>query len=126
MIEFEYDHSIYSFEIFKLKHNIETNKTASGKYQFNVSVALEGRLSEDWNERENAFNEKYLQEIEGVVERRIEKNVKDFIGELQHEIKADICGFSQKRVLRIRRTFEKKRSIGMKFLVNRTFVTRQM
>ncbi|BBP92189.1 hypothetical protein BsIDN1_58070 [Bacillus safensis] len=53
-------------------------KQPAGKYQFNVSVALEGRLSEDWNERENAFNEKYLQEIEGVVERRLEKNVKRF------------------------------------------------
>ncbi|UYO35143.1 Ger(x)C family spore germination protein [Bacillus zhangzhouensis] len=108
IIEFEYDHSIYSFEIFKLKHSIETNKTASGTYQFNVSVELDGRLSEDWNERENAFNEKYLQEIEGVVKRRLEKNVKDFIEELQHEIKADICGFYQKASIAYPKDYRKE------------------
>ena len=74
VIEFQYDQSIYSFEIFKLKHNIETHKTANGRYQFDVSVEIDGRLSEDWNKRENAFNEKYLQEIEDVVARRLEKN----------------------------------------------------
>nr|WP_250620887.1 Ger(x)C family spore germination C-terminal domain-containing protein [Bacillus subtilis] len=86
VIEFKYDHSIYSFEIFKMKHHIKTHKSASGRYQFDVSVTLDGRLSEDWNERENAFNEKYLREIEGVVKRRLESDVKDFIKELQHEI----------------------------------------
>ncbi|KRU18060.1 MULTISPECIES: Ger(x)C family spore germination protein [Bacillus] len=107
VIEFEYEHSIYSFEIFKLKHHIKTNKSASGKYQFDVSVELDGRLSEDWNERENAFNEKYLREIEGVVKRRIETSVKDFIGELQHEIKADICGFYQKASIAYPKDFRK-------------------
>jgi spore germination protein AC len=108
VIEFEYEHSIYSFEIFKLKHHIKTNKSASGKYQFDVSVELDGRLSEDWNERENAFNEKYLREIEGVVKRRIETSVKDFIGELQHEIKADICGFYQKASIAYPKDFRKE------------------
>lgn len=108
VIEFEYQHSIYSFEIFKLKHHIETHKSASGKYQFDVSVELDGRLSEDWNERENSFDEKYLQEIEGVVKRRLEKNVKDFIGELQHEIKADICGFYQKANIAYPKDFQKE------------------
>ncbi|MBD3860991.1 Ger(x)C family spore germination protein [Bacillus sp. 28A-2] len=108
VIEFKYDHSIYSYEIFKLKHNIETHKTASGKYQFDVSVELDGRLSEDWNERENAFNEKYLQEIEGVVKQRLENNVKNFIEELQHEIKADICGFSQKASIAYPKEFRKE------------------
>ncbi|KPN14540.1 spore gernimation protein [Bacillus australimaris] len=108
VIEFEYDHSIYSYEIFKLKHNIETKKTASGRYQFDVSVKLDGRLSEDWNERENAFNEKYLQEIEGAVERQLKKTVNDFIGELQHEIKADICGFSQKASIAYPKDFRKE------------------
>ncbi|MGE6855274.1 Ger(x)C family spore germination protein [Bacillus sp. FSL K6-2841] len=107
VVEFKYDQSIYSFEIFKLKHNIETNKTASGNYQFNVSVELDGRLSEDWNERENAFNEKYLQEIERAVERRLEEDAKDFIEELQHEIKADICGFYQKASIAYPKDFRK-------------------
>ncbi|MEK4791621.1 Ger(x)C family spore germination protein [Bacillus sp. FSL K6-2971] len=108
VIEFEYEHSIYSFEIFKLKHHIKTNKSANGKYQFDVSVELDGRLSEDWNERENAFNEKYLREIEGVVKRRLETSVKDFIGELQHEIKADICGFYQKASIAYPKDFRKE------------------
>ncbi|WP_349925055.1 Ger(x)C family spore germination protein [Bacillus altitudinis] len=108
VVEFKYNHSIYSFEIFKLKHNIETNKTASGRYQFNVSVELDGRLSEDWNERENSFNEKYLQEIEKVVAHRLEENVKDFIGELQHEIKADFCGFYQKASIAYPKEFRKE------------------
>lgn len=107
VIEFEYEHSSYSFEIFKLKHHIKTNKSA-GKYQFDVSVELDGRLSEDWNERENAFNEKYLREIEGVVKRRLETSVKDFIGELQHEIKADICGFYQKASIAYPKDFRKE------------------
>ncbi|MCW1835296.1 Ger(x)C family spore germination protein [Bacillus xiamenensis] len=108
VIEFEYDHSIYSFEIFKLKHNIETRKTASGRYEFDVSVHLDGRLSEDWNERENSFNEKYIQEIEKVVARRLEENVKDFIEELQHEIKADICGFYQKASIAYPKEYRKE------------------
>ncbi|MEB2356290.1 Ger(x)C family spore germination protein [Bacillus pumilus] len=107
VVEFKYDQSIYSFEIFKMKHNIETNKTASGNYQFNVSVQLDGRLSEDWNERENAFNEKYLQEIERAVEHRLEKDAKDFIEELQHEFKADICGFYKKASIAYPKDFRK-------------------
>ncbi|MEK4568025.1 Ger(x)C family spore germination protein [Bacillus sp. FSL K6-3458] len=108
VIEFQYENSIYSFEIFKIKHNIDTHKTASGKYEFDVSVELDGRLSEDWNERENSFNEKYLQEIEKVVAHRLEENVKDFIGELQHEIKADICGFYQKASIAYPKEFRKE------------------
>ncbi|MFP3420971.1 MULTISPECIES: Ger(x)C family spore germination protein [Bacillus] len=108
VIEFEYDQSIYSFEIFKLKHNIETHKTANGRYQFDVSVEIDGRLSEDWNKRENAFNEKYLQEIEDVVARRLEKNVNNFVEELQNEIKADICGFYQKASIAYPKDFRKE------------------
>lgn len=108
VFEFEYDRSIYSFEIFKLKHNIETHKSASGRYQFDVSVEIDVRLSEDWNERENSFNEKYLQEIEGIVKRRLEKNVENFIEELQHEIKADICGFYQKASIAYPKDFQKE------------------
>ncbi|MEI4790203.1 Ger(x)C family spore germination protein [Bacillus sp. FJAT-53060] len=108
VIDFQYDQSIYSFEIFKLNHNIKTHKSASGTYRFDVSVELDGRLSEDWNVRENSFNEKYLQEIEGVVKQRLEKNVKDFIEKLQHEIKADICGFYQKANIAYPNDFRKE------------------
>ncbi|MFJ5964606.1 Ger(x)C family spore germination protein [Bacillus sp. NPDC093026] len=108
VIEFNYDHSIYSFEIFKLKHKIQTKKSASGKYTFDVKVEIDGRLSEDWNKRENAFHEKYLKKIENVVEQKLEKDVKNFTEALQEEIKADICGFYQKASIAYPKEFQKE------------------
>ncbi|OLP65192.1 Spore germination protein A3 precursor [Bacillus pumilus] len=108
IIEFQHDHAIYSFEIFRLKHKIQTRRSRNGRYTFDVSIKVDGRLSEDWNERQNAFNEKYLGEIENLVKHKIEKNVKNFIEELQQEIKADICGFYQKASIAYPKDFRKE------------------
>ncbi|MFB8735729.1 Ger(x)C family spore germination C-terminal domain-containing protein [Bacillus sp. SL00103] len=53
-----------------------------------------------------SFNEKYLREI-GVVKRQL-SDVKDFIEELQHEIKADICGFYPKGSIAYPKDFRKE------------------
>ncbi|KEP28171.1 MULTISPECIES: Ger(x)C family spore germination protein [Bacillus] len=109
VIEFKDDkNNIYSYELFKLKQKVRTTKSASGRYQFDVTVEIEGRLSEDWNKRENAFDEKYLRKVEKIVQQKIENNVKNFTEVLQHEFKADICGFYQKASIAYPKDFRKE------------------
>ncbi|MGE6630026.1 Ger(x)C family spore germination protein [Bacillus sp. NPDC077027] len=107
VIEFEHEHSIYSFEIYKLKQSIQTSRTKSGTYRFDVSVSIDGRLSEDWNERENAFDEKYLNEIESAVKKNIESSVIDFVHDLKN-MKVDICGFYTKARISYPQEFKKE------------------
>ncbi|WP_186314928.1 hypothetical protein [Bacillus pumilus] len=53
-------------------------------------------MCEDWNEGENGFNEKYVEEMEGVVKGGLESEVKDLMEELEDEMKADIWGLYEK------------------------------
>ncbi|MFS0656143.1 Ger(x)C family spore germination protein [Bacillus sp. 179-C3.3 HS] len=108
LVEVNHHQTTYAFEIFRLKHKVETKRSKSGRYTFDVSVKMDGRLSEDWNEHENSFDEKYIRKIEEMVERKIENQVKHFIQVLQQEIKADICEFYQQASIAYPKEFSKE------------------
>lgn len=63
-----------------------------GKFKFIVTRFVEGRLSEDWNPKEDSFKESYINEIKNAVKHSIHSDVMAFIDYMQHELKVDITG----------------------------------
>ncbi|MBY8911341.1 Ger(x)C family spore germination protein [Bacillus sp. YC2] len=80
-----------SFEIFSSKYKVKT-KYKNGKFKFIVTRFVEGRLSEDWNPKEDSFKQSYIDEIKKTVTRSIHSDVTKFIDYLQHDLKVDITG----------------------------------
>lgn len=85
------DNRYLSFEIFSSNYKVDT-KYRNGKFKFTVTRFVEGRLSEDWNPKEDSFKESYINEIKNAVKRSIHSDVTTFIDYLQHELKVDITG----------------------------------
>ncbi|WP_421726920.1 Ger(x)C family spore germination protein [Bacillus velezensis] len=87
----KHDNHYLSFEVFSSKYNVKT-KYKNGKFKFIVTRFVEGRLSEDWNPKEDSFKESYINEIKNAVKRSIHSDVMAFIDYMQHELKVDITG----------------------------------
>ncbi|NTU26048.1 Ger(x)C family spore germination protein [Bacillus tequilensis] len=77
-----------TFEIKKSKTKIKP-VIKNGKPVFHISVKTKGILTEDQNPKENSFSKSYLNRLENIFEKKLERDVKKVMDKLQHEYKTD-------------------------------------
>ncbi|KYG28254.1 Ger(x)C family spore germination protein [Alkalihalobacillus trypoxylicola] len=83
----------YSLEIFDANLEKMSMSEKEDKIHIDIRVSTEGRLSEDWNMNEDAFDELYIKEIENGFKEEIEKKVFHIIDKLQNDYQTDPIGF---------------------------------
>ncbi|MCY8515351.1 Ger(x)C family spore germination protein [Bacillus atrophaeus] len=91
VIDAQHDGELFSYEVYSSHKSIKTSYR-DGKFKFVVNREVEGRLSEDWNPKENSFQDSYIKEIEEATKKQIQAQVTEFITLLQDDIKTDITG----------------------------------
>lgn len=66
-----------------------------GEISFTVEIESEGRLGEDWTERGDAFDEKFIQRLTKSIEDEIRLLVNKALQKTQKEFKVDVAGFGK-------------------------------
>ncbi|USP94749.1 Ger(x)C family spore germination protein [Bacillus vallismortis] len=88
VIDLKHDGYFFSYEVYSSNRKIKT-AYKDGTFKFTVTRNIEGRLSEDWNPKEDSFKDSYIKEIENFLAKRLHKTVTGFVNTLQKDIKAD-------------------------------------
>ncbi|MCC9022416.1 Ger(x)C family spore germination protein [Bacillus nakamurai] len=83
-----------TFEIKKSKSNI-TPHLKNGKLSFHVAVKTKGLLSENQSTAEDSFDNRYLDRLERIFEKKLKSDVKEVIAKLQGQYEADPVFFSE-------------------------------
>lgn len=91
VIDMRHHGKLFSYEVYSANRKIKTDYK-DGKFKFTVTRNIEGRLSEDWNPKEDSFKDSYIKGIEKTVEKQLRETVTAFVGKLQKDIKADVTG----------------------------------
>ncbi|MGF7534169.1 Ger(x)C family spore germination protein [Bacillus mexicanus] len=91
VIDMRHNGNLFSYEVYSSSRKIKTDYK-DGKFKFTVTRHIEGRLSEDWDTKEDSFKDSYIKGIEKTIEKRLHETVTAFVGKLQEDIKADVTG----------------------------------
>lgn len=83
------------YEIKKIKKRV-TPHLKDGKLSFHVQISCRGWLMEDWSVPEEAGTAAYTRRMEELFSKKAEKEIRQVMGKLQHEYKADVVGFGDK------------------------------
>ncbi|MCM2674515.1 Ger(x)C family spore germination protein [Shouchella plakortidis] len=74
----------------KVKTNVVNNHVS-----IDIDAETSGRISEDWNEQEDSFTDKYNDQRLKAIEAEIQKRVNHLIKKLQTDVQADAAGFAE-------------------------------
>ncbi|WP_158289619.1 Ger(x)C family spore germination C-terminal domain-containing protein [Paenibacillus flagellatus] len=83
------------YEIRSLRSAIKprlNNETVS----FEVEIATEGKLREDWVHSDNAFESDMIRRAEQATEASIREIVEKTLAKMQNELKVDVAGFGKR------------------------------
>jgi spore germination protein len=83
---------IITYEIDNLRSRI-VPKVKGEDISFNVNIDTEGRLSEDWIESSDAFDEKFIQKAEEQIKKEIKRMIKSGLMKTQQDLRVDVAGF---------------------------------
>ncbi|WP_444859486.1 Ger(x)C family spore germination protein [Bacillus sonorensis] len=64
-----------------------------GRLSFQVNIKSEGRLAENWNTQEVAFNQAFLKKVEKTTAQSVKHKVEQITEKMKKEYKADLAGF---------------------------------
>lgn len=94
------------YEIHNTKSSIKP-RVEGEKISFTVEIESEGRLSEDWNLKANAFDEKYLKRACRAVEAEVGLLVGKALEKTQKEFKVDVAGFGKQLSIKYPKVWQK-------------------
>lgn len=83
------------YEIIQAKSKINP-KVEDGKISFQVNIESKGRLIENWDIGKESSQYSFLQEVEQIVEEKLETLLYNLIDKLQNEYKVDVAGFGKR------------------------------
>ncbi|NER40378.1 hypothetical protein G3M54_02575 [Bacillus megaterium NBRC 15308 = ATCC 14581] len=58
-----------------------------GRLSFNIFVKAKGKISEDWDPHENSFGKPYSHQVQEVIEKKMEKDMRHAMNTLKKNIK---------------------------------------
>ncbi|WP_144557756.1 Ger(x)C family spore germination protein [Shouchella miscanthi] len=89
--------------------SIETSLT-NDRLRIDIKVSSDGRLAENWDPHEDAYDAQYLKNLEKELQAQLTSDVETMIHELQHEFKTDPVNLQQYVKIQHYDFWEKKQS----------------
>ncbi|WP_413375977.1 Ger(x)C family spore germination protein [Alkalihalobacillus sp. 1P02AB] len=89
MVDGEIDGYRVVYEILDAKLKSVETRLENEQVFFNIDMESRGRLAENWDPNEDAFNPDYLKKLEVIFEKQLEEQVKKMIQQLQTEYQTD-------------------------------------
>lgn len=80
------------FDIESTQSNIKP-RVQGNKISFDIEIEAEGVLQEDWIFPGNAFENKYIKEMEKAFQKKVIQMAETSLNKIQKEYKADVAGF---------------------------------
>ncbi|WP_243292298.1 Ger(x)C family spore germination protein [Bacillus sp. FJAT-47783] len=85
---------IITYELDHLKSSIKPKGTENN-LSFTVNVSTEGRISEDWIQDSDAFDETFIKRAEKQIEKEMKELIDKGLEKTQKELKVDVAGFGE-------------------------------
>ncbi len=83
---------LIAYEIKSIKSKI-IPKVRGGNISFDVNIKSEGRLSENWVNSGDPFDNEFLKKTEKVVESEVKRLMKNVVQKMQEDYEVDVAGF---------------------------------
>ncbi|ARC59050.1 Ger(x)C family spore germination protein [Bacillus licheniformis] len=97
---------VTAFGVESIKSNIKPI-VKGNRLSFEVNVKSEGYLAENWNTKEKAFDDKFLEKVEKTTAKTVKKSMEDITKKMKTEYKADLAGFGNELRIKHPRLWEK-------------------
>ncbi|MFP8641966.1 Ger(x)C family spore germination protein [Priestia aryabhattai] len=88
VIPSEIDKKPLTYEILSLNSKVNP-EIKDGRLSFNIFVKAKGKISEDWDPHENSFGKPYSHQVQEVIEKKMEKDMRHAMNTLQKKYKID-------------------------------------
>lgn len=88
----EGNHPFIIYELESLKSHIKP-KVSGNKISFHVEIDSIGRLTEDWRDKVDYFNNSYLQSAEKAAEKEVARHIDMILKAMQSKYVVEVAGF---------------------------------
>ncbi|MGO4544727.1 Ger(x)C family spore germination protein [Paenibacillus sp. 2TAB23] len=83
---------VITYELKSMKSKIKS-RVVNGKISFHVSIESEGRLIEEWMERNEPIDDEFIIRAENAASKEVQRLIKLGLNKIQNRYKADVVGF---------------------------------
>lgn len=80
---------------------------SGGDVSFIIECEMEGSITEDWSIGVSSFDEEYIEKVEMVVKKEVEKTMHRAINKIQKELNTDVVDFGKKVQIKYPSAWEK-------------------
>lgn len=99
----------FVYEISSVKTNI-TPHVEGKRIWFDVKIESTGRLHEDWYLHADAFDNRYMKQLEYAVQKDIEQSVRKTLYQIQRKYRADVADFGDQLRIHYPETWQQVKS----------------